>query len=162
MAVTYPFTTEALIAIKLGQLGVDLRTDDVDYDDDIEDVIDSATWEVAGYFNGRYSMSLASANGWVQQVATWLAILELCHRRGNEPPAGVVDRCKRYYDLLGRVMSGAWKIPELARTRRPGVVTNHTVVLRDWNNQGKVDTNRSTGLAEDYRRPTDQSSPDCR
>jgi phage gp36-like protein len=163
MAVEYPYTTESLIVTRLGQLGVDLRLDDsADAESDLEQVIDDATWEVDYYLQDRYLQSDASANGWVQAHATAFAVLFLCQRRGNDPPESLVKECERRSKQLENVRKRQAHVPRLAQARRPAVVTGYSVDLRRFNNQVRVDRSKSTGVAKDYRRATDDAAPDQR
>lgn len=162
MAVDYPFTTEAQIRSIVGQLGIDLRTDDsADYGEDIEDVIDQATGEIYFYL-GRYSLAAIASNNWAQWHAAWFAVRCLCQRRLNDVPATVESEWARREKQLTRVLDRKVPAPGLATSRRPAVVTNYTVDLRRFNNQIRVDRTKSTGVAKDYLRPTDESAPDNR
>jgi hypothetical protein len=161
MSVATPYTTEARIARLMGQLGLDLRTDDVpDSDAHIDSAIDAGTCE-ADFFYADYAVAGVAADEMAQQAATYFACRWLCEHRLNEPSAGLDKACERLEKKLELIRTRKAR-PRIARARRPAVVTTHTVVLRDFNNQGKVDTTRSTGVAKDYKRPTDYSAPDNR
>jgi hypothetical protein len=163
MAVEYPFTTEDKILAIIGQLGVDLRLDDAaDADEVMEFAIDEATGEVFFYLYPRYSAALASQNNWVQWHAAWFAVLVLCRRRLNDVPQSVKEEWARREKQLTKVQELKASVPELARSRRPAVVTGYTVDLRRFNNQVRVDRSKSTGVAKNYRRAHDDSAPDNR
>lgn len=162
MAVEYPYTTAILITKLAGQLAVDLRLDDsADADDDLEFAIDTGTVDVDFYLQ-QYSQADAADNIWVQQHATWMALRALCQRRLNDVPESILKECERREKQLMLVLQRKAPAPRLAKTRRPGVVSNYTTDLRRYNNQGRVDGPRSTGLAEGYQRPTDPTAPDDR
>jgi phage gp36-like protein len=161
MAAEYPFTTEAQITSIAGQLALDLRLDDsADAASDLADAIDQATWDVYGYLYPRYSDSLAAENGWVQWHAAWLAVRALCIRRLNDVPESVAKECDRRLKQLEKVQARVMEVPGLAKSRRPVAVTNYHVDLNRYNNQIRVDRNKSTGVAQDYRRRTDDTAPD--
>lgn len=160
-----PYTTEALITRLIGQLGLDLRADDSpDIDtatDYMEDAIDTGSADL-DFFLSRYAAADIASNNWCQQHATWFAVRRWCLRRLNDVPKSVLDECKRREDQLMLVLQGKVPAPRLARSRRPVAVTNYHADQRRFNNQVRVDRNRSTGVAKDYRRVDDPSSPDER
>lgn len=163
MPVEYPYTTEDLIVSLAGQLAVDLRLDDsIDAADDLEFAIDAATNEVDFYVQ-RYSQVDCAASGWVQAHATWFAVRVLCQRRLNDVAPAIeaewVRREKQLMLVAQRKMDAGGR---LAHSRRPIAVTGYTYDGRRYNNQIRVDTNRSTGVAKNYRRPTDPTAPDQR
>ena len=165
MAVTTAYTTEALINRLVGRLGIDLRSDDAvdvdEADDMMQDAIDTGTVELDFYL-ARYSVASIAASEWCIQHATWFAVRRWCQRRLNEVPASVEKECKRREDQLLLVLQRKVPAPRLTASRRPAVVTTHTVILRNYNNQVRVDPSRSTGVAQDYRRVIDETAPDNR
>lgn len=160
MAVDYPYTTEVLVTSLVGRLGIELRLDDSgDPGDDMDWAIDTGTVEVDFYLS-RYSQVDLAASVWAQTHATWFATRALCQRRLNDVPASVKEECDRREKLLMLVLQRKVDAPRLAKTRRPVAVTNYHTDLRKLNNQIRVDRSKSTGVAEDYRRPTDNAPDD--
>lgn len=156
------YTTAAAVTELAGQLAVDLRTDDTDLDTAVAAAIDFASGEV-DFYCSRYAQAELAANRWVANTAAFIAVRWLCLRRLNEVPKAVQAEWED--DLkpkLEAVQQGKASVPRAAATRRPGTVTNYHVDLRRFNNQGRVDRNRSTGQARDYKRPTDPTAPDNR
>ncbi len=163
MAVENPATTEALIVKLLGQLGVDLRLDDsVDAADDLAAAVDIGTTDLWFYLAARYAATDIAASTWAQWHATYFAVRFLCERRNNDVPTALEKACKRREDQLLLIQKGKAHAPYLANSRRPAAVTTYHVDGRRYNNQERVDTNRSTGKAKGYVRPTDTTSPDGR
>lgn len=161
MAVDTPYTTEARIIAVCGQLAIDLRTDDVpDYATHISDAIDAGTSE-ADYYYVDYLQSAVADDEFAQQCATWFAVRWLCEHRLNEPSAAVDKECERKEKKLELIRTRKAKV-RIPKTRRPVVTTAYTMDNRRWNNQVRVDQSRSTGVAKNYTRPTDNSSPDAR
>lgn len=162
MAATIPaFTDPDRVLDLVGALGIELRQDDVpDADATMDYAVEQGTVDVAFYLSA-YDLTLASQNQWVQVNATWFAVKYLCQRRLNDVPKSVADECERREKLLQLVLERKATAPGLAKSRRGGVVSNYQVDLRRWNNQVRVDKNRSTGVAKDYVRPSD-NSPDNR
>jgi hypothetical protein len=165
MAVETPYTTAARITRLVGQIGIDLRTDDADdldtADDYMQDAVDVGSTEVDFYLS-RYSAADAATNEWVIQHATWFAVRQLCMRRLNDLPASVKEECERREKQLMLVLEGKVPAPRLANSRRPIAATNYHVDLNRRANQVRVVRSKSTGVAQDYNRPTDESSPDDR
>ena len=162
MAVETPYTTAARIIALVGELGVDLRTDDVaDIDESLEYAVDAGTTDEDFYLS-KYSPADIAVNEWCIQNATWFGVRALCLRRLNEVPEGVAKECERREKLLQKVLEGKWRAPRLPNSRRPVTVTNSVVILRNANNQVRVDRSRSTGVAHGYVRPVDDSAPDDR
>lgn len=161
MSVTNACTTETRIVALAGQLALDLRTDDVaDYDAHIEGAIQYATDELLNYYYVDYLESAVADDNFAIQCATFFAVEWLCLHRLNEPSASLEKKCEELRKKLELIRTRKART-RIAKSRRPGVVTNSTVVLRDVNNQVKVDTTRSTGVAQDYRRPN-ANAPDAR
>ena len=163
MAVDTPYTDESRIVSLLGQMGIDLRLDDsVDAASDLSDAIDVGTMDLDYYLADRYAAADIAGSEWCMQQATFFAVRWLCVRRGNGPPAEFEKEMKRREDQCELIRERKANVPRLAHSRRPGVVTNHKVDLRRWNNQVRTDTTRSTGQAQGYNRPTDNTAPDDR
>lgn len=162
MAVATPYTTESKIVTLAGQLGVDLRLDDsVDAADDLQDAIDVGTTD-ADFYLQRYSQTALAASEWVQWTSTYFAVRFLCQRRLNEVPKSLKDECERREKLLQLILDRKANVPRVAASRRPVAVNNYHVDTRQYNNQIRVDKSRTTGVAEDYRRPIDETAPDER
>lgn len=162
MAVDTPYTTEALITRLVGELGLDLRADDDPgaTDDFMDDAIDAGTVAVDKYLY-EYSVAGIAASRWAQEHATWFAVRRWCQRRLNDVPVSVEKECEERKKELELIRTRRSQAPRIAKTRRPAVVTTHTVDLRQYNNQVRVDKTRSSGRAEGYRRP-DSGAPDNR
>lgn len=162
VAVETPYTTEALITRLVGQLGIDLRDDDAaDGTEEalyMQDAVDVGTADVDFYLS-QYLQSGIADNTFCQQCATFFAVRYLCLRRLNDVPESILKECERREKMLELVRTGKARL-RIAKTRRAATVTNHAVDLRRANNQVRVDTNRSTGVAQDYRRRTDDAAPD--
>lgn len=156
------YTTPAKIVSLVGQAGVDLRTDDADAAELIDAAAAFGTNQI-DYYCSRYSATELAANGWVQDAATWAAVMYLCMRRLNEVP----DAIQKWWDemfltQLSSIRKGEAIVPRAATARNPVSVTNHATDLRRLNNQIRVDRTRSTGIADNYKRPMDPSAPDQR
>jgi hypothetical protein len=161
MSVTYPYTTEGDVAALAGQFAIDLRLDDsADAAADMEWGIDAGTSE-ADFYLQDYSQTDLAASDWVQKHATYFALRALCQRRLNDVPEALAKECERREKQLTLVLQRKARAPRIAKSRRPVAVTNYTVDLRRFNGPVRVDKNRSTGQAKDYRRATD-NSPDER
>lgn len=154
------FTTAGEIDRLAGTTGVDLRTDDGAEATLVAEAVAYATGEVEFYCQGRFTA--LDGVQYVRNAATHFALEWLCLRRLNAVPEGLARACERYREKLELVMAGKVTIPGAARTRRAVTVSTPAVDLRRFNNQNRVDQNRSTGVAKDYRRPTDPTSPDQR
>lgn len=161
MAVAYPFTTEERIVTLAGQLAVDLRLDDsADAAADLSDAIDVGTAD-ADYYLSTYALTGLQGDEWVANCATFFSVRFLCLRRLNEVPASINKECERREKQLDLVRQGKTRL-RVATTRRAMTVTNAHVDLRKFNNQVRTDTSRSTGVAQDYLRPVDNTAPDER
>ena len=156
------YTDSTAIADLVGQLGVDLRTDDGDTATLLAEAIDHGSSEIDFYSQQKYLPTDLAANRWVKQAATAFAVEGLCFRRLNAIPENVVAWADRYREKLQGVLEGKWQIPGCSRTRRPVTVTNQRVDLQRPNNQVRTDKTRSTGVANGYTRPTDPTAPDFR
>lgn len=146
-----------------GQMAIDLRADDVpDLDAHLAAAIDFASGRVDLYCAARYSQAELAANRWVKGVAEFVAVMWLCQHRLNSVPESVAKEWEERKAELQTILERKAGVPRAARSRRPVTVSNHTVDLQRRNNQVRVDRNRSTGVAEDYKRPTDPYASDER
>lgn len=162
MAIAPAYTSEARIVRLVGQLGTDLRLDDLGDDTAaVQDAVDAGTAELDFYLQ-RYLQAEIAASEWAQLHATWFAVRFLCRRRLNDVPKSVQDECDERKKQLQLILEGKVPAPRLAHTRRPCAVTGYTADLRRYNNQIRVDKNRSTGVAGDLPRSSDPTSPDNR
>lgn len=156
------YTTADRITTLVGQLGVDLRTDDDTGGGVVTAAIDFASGEIDWYCS-RYAASELASNRWIANTATFLAVRWLCMHRLNSVPDSIQkeweDDLKPKLDLIHE---GKAIVPGAAASRRPITVTSQNVDLRRWNNQVRTDPNRSTGVSKDYRRPIDPTAPDQR
>ncbi len=165
MAVETPYTTSALITRLLGQLGLDLRDDDATTtpladSEMMQDAIDTGTSDVDFYFMDFAQADVAD-DEFAVQCATFFAVRRWCLRRLNEVPASLAAECERREKLLELIRTRKART-RIARSRRPGAVTNHVVITRNPNNQIRVDPSRSTGVAKGYKRPVDDTATDNR
>lgn len=158
-----PYCTAGDITTLAGQLAVNLRTDDVaDIDSHLES---AATWARGriDFYCSRYSQTVLAGNEWINGVATFLGVFWLCTHRLNEVPTSIQKMWEEEYKPeLVLIQKGQAEVPRAAKTRRPITVTNTNIDNRRFNNQIRVDTTRSTGVAKDYKRPTDPNAPDER
>ena len=154
------FTSATEIDALAGSTGVDLRVDDGVEATLVSDACDYATGEIEFYAQGKFS----SLDGiqYVRNAATHFALEWLCLRRLNSVPASLAKACDRYREQLQKVQEGKAVIPGATRSRRQVTVTNQVVDLRRFNNQVRTDKTRSTGTANGYTRPVDESAPDNR
>ena len=157
MSVPTPFTTSARILQLAGQLAIDLRSDDTTEAASIAAAVDVGTAD-ADFYLSVYSLAGLAADEWVADCATFFGVRYLCFRRLNELPASIQKECERREKQLDLVAQGKRRL-RIAKTRRPAVVTNYCDDLRRYNNQIRVDTARSTGVAKNYVRPTDPTAP---
>jgi len=147
-----------------GEMGVELRLDDLDAGEDItflDDAIDYASGRI-DFYCSRYAGTELAANRWVKGVAVLIALRKLCQRRLNAVPESVELEWEERQKELELVRQGKAAVPNAANARRPVAVTNYMIDQRRVNNQVRVDRSRSTGVAKDYRRPTDPTAPDQR
>jgi hypothetical protein len=152
-------TTEDVVALA-GQMAVDLRTDDVpDLDAHLESAIDFASGRI-DFYCARYSQTELASNRWVKGVAEFVAVMWLCQHRLNAVPESIAKEWEERRAELELIQKRQAEVPRAARSRRPVTVSNHTVDLQRRNNQVRVDRNRSTGVAKDYRRRADENAPD--
>ena len=162
MAVDYPYCTEADVTALAGQLAIDLRLDDsADPAADLEWAIDDSTVSLDFYLE-TYSQADLATSDWVRVNATYFALRSLCLRRLNDVPESLAKECERREKMLELVRQRKANVPRLSKSRRPAVVTGYTTDMRRPNNQIRVDTTKSTGVAKDYQRPNDPSAPDYR
>lgn len=154
-------TADDVIALA-GQMAIDLRTDDVpDLDAHMAAAIDWASGRI-DFYCGRYAASELAANRWVKGVAEFLTVKWLCTHRLNDVPTAIETEWEERKQELQTILDRKAEVPRAARSRRPITVTGYHVDLRRWNNQIRVDRSRSTGVAKDYKRPTDPTAPDGR
>jgi hypothetical protein len=145
-----------------GELAVDLRSDDVpDLDAHIDAAISASSSRI-DFYCARYSETELAANRWVKGAAALLAVRWICQRRLNDVPASIEAEWEERRAELQAILDRKAEVPRAARSRRPITVTNSVVDLNRRNNQVRVDRNRSTGVANDYKRPTDPTAPDER
>lgn len=160
MAVDTPYTDAPAVLAIGGELGVDLRSDDVpNLDDQMTRAIAFATGRV-DFYCARYAAADLAASQWVQDVAAFLAVRWLCLHRLNDVPKAIEAEWEDRQQELELIRVGKASVPRIAVARRPGVATNYKVDLRRFNNQVRVDPARSTGQARGYVRPVDQTAPD--
>lgn len=156
------FTNAEAITALAGQRAIDLRGDDAEPDDLMDRAIEHGSAEIDWYMQGKYLEADLAGSRFVSEAATAFALEYWCLHRLNESPKSLTEYADRYRDKLHLVLEGKAGIPGVARSRRPVTVTNQRVDLRRPNNQVRTDTTRSTGVAQDYVRPTDPTAPDCR
>lgn len=121
------YTTEAALALKLGQVGVDLRSDDDPTA--LADVIDEASATVDGHLLSKYTAAALAANREVGHACRAIACMYLCERRGEPPPASVENAYKRYLEWLKAVAAGTVVLPGAARVASGPIVSNQRVAL---------------------------------
>lgn len=155
------YTTADAITALAGDLAVDLRADDGDLEALLAAAVDHASGRV-DFYCARYAGAELAANRWVAGVATLIALRWLSLRRLNEVPKSVEAEWEERRAELELIQKGKAVVPNAATSRRPVTVTNPHTDLRRTNNQVRVDRSRSTGVANDYRRPTDPTAPDRR
>lgn len=165
----FAYTTAQDVYNLAGEMAIDLRTDDnatipnaPSVDDLIDGAIDYASGRIDFYCLTKYSGAELASNRWCRGIATLLALHYLCRRRLNEVPSSLQTEWEERLEELKAVQKGTAVVPGAARSRRPAVVSTPSVDLNRRNNQVRVDPNRSTGVAKDYRRSTDTNAPDCR
>jgi len=158
------YTDADAVAARIGQLGLDLRTDDDSQPTLVEAAIDYGSARVDFYCGGgtRYAPAELAASRWVQAVATLAAVMWLCRHRLNEVPASILEEWEEFLAELQAIQKGTAEVPGAARSRRGATVTNQRVDLRLANNNNRTDRGRSTGVAKDYKRPVDYRAPDQR
>ncbi len=146
-----------------GQLGVDLRTDDVpDLGAHLDAAVQWASDQIDWYCS-RYAQSDLAANTWVTGQAEFLAVYWLCLHRLNDVPKSIENLWLKFIEpKLLAIQQGKATVPRCAASRRPITVTSPVVDNRRFNDQVRVDTTRSTGVAQGYNRPTDPTAPDER
>ncbi len=161
-SVAIPYTTSARVTDLIGTLGLSLRDDDeTDTTGDFMTLAINAGTSDADVYLIRYTQANCATDEYVAQSATWFAVRWWCLHRLNDLPAGVDAECKRREKLLEKVRTGKAKL-RLPATRRAVVTTNYHVDLRKINDQVGVDTSRSTGIADGYKRVIDETAPDVR
>ena len=159
---TTPYTTADQITLLAGQIAVDLRTDDDDVTGLLTQAIDYASNQV-DFYCSKYEPAVLATSNWARDAATFIAVKWLCFHRLNDVPKSIQKEWDDVWAVqLGLIQQGKAEVPRAAHSRNPCSVTNYTVDLRRVNNQVRVDQNRSTGIAQGYRRPTDPTSPDQR
>jgi len=158
------YCTAADVTALAGQMAIDLRLDDLTGGEAtafLASAIDYASGRI-DYYCSRYAQAELAANRWVKGVAVLVALRKLASRRLNRPSKAIEHEWEERQAELELIRQGKAQVPTAASTRRPVVVTNYKVDLRLPNNQVRVDKARSTGVAKDYRRPTDNAAPDAR
>lgn len=149
------YTSAGQITALAGQLAIDLRTDDsADAGADLDFAIEAGSAELDFYLS-RYDEADIANSTWAQAHATYFAVRALCLRRLNEAPEGLIKECERREKQLELIRQGKAQAPRIAKTNRPGAVTNYHVDLNRVGNPIRVVRSRSTGRAQGYRRPTD-------
>lgn len=147
-----------------GQMAVDLRLDDLTGVDAVAfmaDAIDYASGRI-DFYCSKYGQAELAGNRWVKGIAVLIALRKLASRRLNKPSKAIEAEWEERQAELELIRTGRGRVPGAATSRRPVTVTNPHVDLRRTNNQVRVDKARSTGVAKDYRRPTDPTAPDQR
>lgn len=152
------YTTSAAVIDLIGQLGLDLRTDDEVEADMLTAAIAYASGRIDFYCLQRVSATELAASQWVKDVATFLAIRWLCQRRLNEVPSSIAEEWEERKEELQLVQQGKAMVPGATVSRRPVTVTNQTVDLRKFDHQLRVDRSRSSGVANGYPRRTDRGA----
>lgn len=156
------YTSSTRVINLIGQSGVDLRTDDGSQSTYLAEAVAFGTNQV-DFYCSRYSETELAASAWAQDAATYAAAMELCTRRLNEVPASIQKMWDEVFlPQLTKVQEGKAQVPRAATSRNPVSVTNYAADLRRLNNQVRVDPSRSTGVADEYTRPKDETAPDQR
>lgn len=151
------FTTAARIAKRVSQVAIDLRTDH-DPDGSLDEVIADATAEVY-FYCWRYSPASLALSEWVQSKATDVAVYFLCCLRLNDAPGSAQTLFDHAIKQLEMVQSGKVVIPGVAAGKgsAPTVTTQRVAFGRGYP-YIRTERPRSTGVAEGYKRRTDESA----
>lgn len=145
-----------------GDLALDLRNDDVDFDTQMIAAISWASGRI-DYYCAKYGEDVLAVNRWVNGVTTFLAVYWHCIHRLNDVPKSIQKMWDdEYKPELQAIQKGTADVPRAVTSRRPVAVSNYNVDLRRANNQVRTDRTRSTGVSQGYVRPTDNTAPDDR
>lgn len=157
MSVT-PLTTRGRIESRIGQLAVDLRTDDDGLS--IDECIADATVEAKGYVSRMYSDTQLAASAWMELKVRDIAVYYLCLRRLNDAPAAALVPYEKAIADLEKIQSGETQIPDAAMSKAAApVLTNQRMRLWPFPNIVNVPS-RSTGKPEGYTPHNDPNDID--
>lgn len=140
---------------RMGELGVELRIDDLPpSDDQVGASIKRASRKIDMYASLRYGAGLANS-AVITDMCADLAIAALCRRRGNPVPESVAEEEAFWLNELEQIRRGLVYLPDAAELRVNGpVLSKQRVVLRPY---PAIVTERrdSTGIAEGYKQQRD-------
>ena len=115
----HQYTTPTAVVLRLGQLWVDLRTDDGIQSAIVSDCIDQASDDAEEHFAQCYSLDAlynsGLVNGWVADGTTDLAVYYVCFHRLNIPNEAALLAYERTMQSFNRVRVGASRIPNATR-----------------------------------------------
>ncbi len=115
---TYTYTSQAEISRIISSAGTNLRISDLTTVGDNKaeywvELIAEATDIVNEYVLWFYDAEDLAQNRWVRSRATWIGLVLLCRRRGNEVPKSILQRYMEIMDELRLVLLGRMHIPRL-------------------------------------------------
>ena len=112
---SFRYSTLAKVVLRMGQVGVDLRTDDAVQTDAVNDCIDQASNDAEEHFAQCYTLSDLQTNTFVSDGVTDIAVYYLCFRRMNIPNEGAAAGYEKAIQSFNRVRVGASRIPGVTR-----------------------------------------------
>ncbi len=116
---SHRYTTAGAVTLRLGQLGVDLHTDDGIQAEIVSDCIDQASGDAEEHFAQCYDLDLlynsGNVNGWVADGCTDLAVYYICFHRLNIPNEAAAFAYERTTQSFNRVRVGCSRIPNATR-----------------------------------------------
>lgn len=123
-----PLTTGDTIALRLSQLGLDLRTDDAPADAPDDCAAEASAW-VRLFLGSRFTEADLAANAWVGYAARAFGVYYVCLRRNEPIPSSVQQERDEYQKTLERINSGELQLPGVGQAPSIPRVSNQSVVL---------------------------------
>lgn len=145
----YVYTSQDEIERLFSVVGVSLRVTDLggqNRNTYWTEVCSEATDIINQYCNVFYDADDLANSRWVRSRATWIALVLLCRRKGNSPPAGIMNRYNEIMEELNKVLLGIFQIPRVPTTSNmlPSM-SNLRVDDRFYTRKLRVNPNISTG-----------------
>jgi hypothetical protein len=113
---TYTYTSQDEISRLISIAGTNLRISDLTSTMKTEywvELIAEATDVINQYCIWKYDAADMADNRWVRSRATWIALVLLCRRRGNDVPKSVLARYNEIMEELQKVHDYLLEIPRL-------------------------------------------------
>ena len=145
----YRYTSQDEVERLFSTIGVSLRVADLGGTNRTTywtEVTEEATDIVNQYVLLYYDADDLANSRWVRYHATWIALVLLCRRRGNQVPQGIMDRYNEIIADLEMVRDGKMQIPRVPTTfNNLPSMSNMRVDDRFYTRKLRVNPNISVG-----------------